>query len=841
MIDFKKKLGKKTIEKKINPIELYDSLDRRTETGPLRPPQKYVLEKWFNDRKEDKNLIIKLHTGEGKTLIGLIILQSKLNDGKAPVAYLCPNIYLSTQVMQEADKFGIPYCFIDEDKQLPSDFIEGNKILITHIQKMFHSKTVFGIDSNSTDIDSIILDDSHACIDSIKSSFTVTIKKDHELYEFFINIFEDDFREQGEGSFIDIKNEDFDTILPLPYWSWINKKSEVIEKMAEHKTCNELKYCWDFIKDNIENYQLFISGSKIEITPYFPPIHHIGSFSNASHRILMSATTQDDSFFIKGLGFDVKAVQNPLLNPSQIWSGEKMVLIPNLIDESLDRSFMIRLFGKVRKKRSFGTVILCSSFKKANEYSESGAKIANSDNMYQLIANLKTGEYDSSIVFANRYDGIDLPDNCCRVLLIDSLPYFDSLSDKYEESCLPKSDNIKKKIAQKIEQGLGRSVRGEKDFSAIVLLGDDLVSFVKSSKTKNYFSNQTKKQVELGIDIMNYAKEDLDEGVEPRKALVNVLNQLLQRDDGWKAFYKEEMDKICIDTHEVDYFEGLHQEYIAEKSCYDQDYEKAFNIFQKITDTIANDTEKGWYLQTLARYKYNLSKSSSNTLQKSAFLKNRQLLKPIDGISYKKIEFIHENRVLRIRNWINRFISYQEMLIFIDGVFCNLTIGTVADKFEKALQETGEMLGLLSERPEKEYKKGPDNLWCGIENHYFLFECKSEVKDTRNEIYKYEAGQMNNHCGWFDTNYDGASVSNIMIIPTKDLSYQADFTHPVKIMRKGKLRDLKSNVRSFFKEFKNYKLEDITDEKFQSLIDTHNIDINSLKSNYTEEYYHKTK
>ncbi|TOD54958.1 hypothetical protein CGJ61_24255, partial [Vibrio parahaemolyticus] len=84
MVDFKKRLKKKEIVKKVNPIDIYESLDRRSETGPLRGSQETILREWFETRFGDKNTIIKLHTGEGKTLIGLLILQSKINAGKGP-------------------------------------------------------------------------------------------------------------------------------------------------------------------------------------------------------------------------------------------------------------------------------------------------------------------------------------------------------------------------------------------------------------------------------------------------------------------------------------------------------------------------------------------------------------------------------------------------------------------------------------------------------------------------------------------------------------------------------------------------------------------------------------
>lgn len=181
MVDFRKRLGTKSIEKKVNPIEIYDSLDRRSVTGPLRPAQEDVLTTWFNNRRNAKDLIVKLHTGEGKTLIGLLILQSKINSGNGPCIFVCPNIYLAHQACLEAEKFGVPFCVIDPDNSLPNDFLDGNRILITHIQKVFNGLTIFGLDNNYVPVENIILDDSHACIDSIKNSFTIRLKSNNSV------------------------------------------------------------------------------------------------------------------------------------------------------------------------------------------------------------------------------------------------------------------------------------------------------------------------------------------------------------------------------------------------------------------------------------------------------------------------------------------------------------------------------------------------------------------------------------------------------------------------------------------------------------------------------------
>lgn len=102
MVDFRKKINRATTERVVNPIEIYSNLDRKSVTGPLRPVQAEVLTEWFESRFNDKDLIVKLHTGEGKTLIGLLILNSKLNSSRKPCLYVCPNKYLVQQVSLEA-------------------------------------------------------------------------------------------------------------------------------------------------------------------------------------------------------------------------------------------------------------------------------------------------------------------------------------------------------------------------------------------------------------------------------------------------------------------------------------------------------------------------------------------------------------------------------------------------------------------------------------------------------------------------------------------------------------------------------------------------------------------
>lgn len=844
MVDFSKRLNKKKIEKKVNPIDIYETVDRKSDTGPLRPAQTEILESWYNQRKEERDLIVKLHTGEGKTLVGLLILQSVINSNEGPCLYVCPNIYLVSQVCAEAEKFGIGYCTIGKEG-IPNDFISGEKILITHAQKLFNGLSTFGINNSFTKVGTIILDDSHTCIDTIKDAFSISIdkKENTNLYNSLVSLFEDDLREQGEGSFLDITYGNYDTLLTVPYWSWYDKKSEVLEILSKHNGDNQVKFSWPLLKDSIEHYTCYITSSKIEISPYYPNVNDFPTFSKAQHRILMSATTQDDSFFIKGLDFNINSVQNPLVTTQQKWSGEKMIIVPSLIHDNLDRDLIVTKFSQSTFKR-FGGVALVPSTRKAHQYKAAGAVIADSQNIVEEIDKIKNKNFEKLLVINNRYDGIDLPDEACRILIIDSIPYFNSLSDRYEEVCRPSSEIMNKRIAQKIEQGLGRGVRGEKDYCVIIIIGSDLVKFIRSIDSRKYFSAQTKKQIDIGLSIAEMTKEDeAEENQNHFNIVISLVKQSVDRDESWKQYYIDEMDSIIDYTTKSSLYEKLAIEREIEKDFLLNDYESACEKLQEYIDKYCSDElEKGWYLQQLARFYYKTNRIMSNDMQKAAFKNNNQLLKPKSGIAYKKVSYINQNRLAKVRDFLVQFQNYGELQLATNEILDNLSFGINSNKFESSLQKVGEMLGFISQRPDKDIRKGPDNLWCGVENHYFIFECKNEVSDNREEISKHEAGQMNSHCAWFKSEYgDNVSVSRFLIIPTKKLSYHADFEHDVKIIRKGKLRDLKQNIKHFIDNLHSYSLPDISDDTLQKLLSEHHLDIEDLKIRYSENYYHKTK
>ncbi|MFH2070997.1 MAG: DEAD/DEAH box helicase family protein [Elusimicrobiota bacterium] len=828
MVDFKARLKAQQIDTKVDPKELYDSLDRAVDKGPLRPAQEFILQDWFANHKDDRDIIIKLHTGQGKTLVGLLMLLSRLNQGKGSSLYLCPNNYLVSQTCTQASQFGIPYCEITND--IPPEFYDGKKLLITSVQRLFNGLSKFGIGSRSIPIGAILVDDAHTCIESIRNACTIKFEKKDTAYSELITLFSTDLENQGAGTFADIKSGSFDAIQCVPYWSWQDKQPEVVEILVKNNDSNNVKFAWPLLKDNLQNCFCMFSGQSVEISSSIIPLYLFGSFSKANQRIFMSATFFDDSFLVKGFGISEQTIRNPLLYPNEKWAGEKMVLIPSLIDEKLDRSEIVKFIAE-RPSKNFGVVILTNSFARTKDWKAYGCIIANKDDIENHLDLLRNGKFTKPIVIVNRYDGIDLPDQMCRFLVLDSKPFLGSLFDRYMQYCRTNSLIIENKIAQTIEQGMGRAVRGEKDYCSVILIGPELIKAIHSSKSRRFFSVQTRTQIEIGLEVSEMAKEDVSADSSQLQVFYNLLTQLLKRDPGWKEFYTEKMNAMTVTKNTgQSSLDILLLEKQSDDSLLSTQSEKAIEHLQKIIDLdIMTDDEKGWYLQEIARILYPTSKTKSNTLQVAAHKNNRFLLKPLEGMHITKLEKLSQKRGESIINWIKGCGNFSDLQLAIQEILSCISFGTHASRFEKAMDQLGKALGFETQQPDKEWKGGPDNLWLVEDNKYLLFECKSEVDLKRAEINKTETGQMNNSIAWFEREYGQSNAVFFQIIPTKIISKAAGYSGDVQIVRENSIRKLRNNVRSFFREFEKQNFDNLSVDFINNLLTIHHLWSEPLK------------
>ena len=134
----------------------------------------------------------------------------------------------------------------------------------------------------------------------------------------------------------------------------------------------------------------------------------------------MSATISDDSEIIRTFDADLASVSSPLASRSLAGVSERMILIPDLKNSKIDLPGAAKRMAADTAGKNLGVVILTSSDYRANTWTDCAVFAKGSVLVEQYIDQLQRRATSGPIVFSNRYDGIDLPGDSCRLLIRDS-------------------------------------------------------------------------------------------------------------------------------------------------------------------------------------------------------------------------------------------------------------------------------------------------------------------------------------------------------------------------------------------------------------------------------------
>jgi hypothetical protein len=103
------------------------------------------------------------------------------------------------------------------------------------------------------------------------------------------------------------------------------------------------------------------------------------------------------------------------------------------------------------------------------------------------------------------------------------------------------------------------------------------------------------------------------------------------------------------------------------------------------------------------------------------------------------------------------FAHFEEIVSY-------LTSEASSNQFEEALASLGRVLGFHAERPENDYRVGPDVLWLVDEKTGLVIEAKSR-KNAGNALTKEQHGQLLNAAEWFNKNYPSYTGVRVSIHP----------------------------------------------------------------------------
>ncbi|HBY4510186.1 TPA: DEAD/DEAH box helicase [Klebsiella pneumoniae] len=810
------------------PREIFQALPKKDNLKFQYPRdvQSEVWSKWF-EKRNDNNIVIKMNTGGGKTIVGLILLKSCLNEKKGPAVYVVPDNYLVKQVIDEGNKLGIGVTNDEESM----GFLTGKDILVINIYKLINGRSKFGVgdEGKKISIGSIIIDDAHACMNTVESQFTIKIKfNDNKgsLYKSFLNLFAEDIARQNYIKYSEILNGDYTAMQEVPFWNWQKKIKETTEILVQNSTDDELKFNLPLLKNHLSLCKCVISSQSIEITPHIIPISVFPSLDTAYRKIYMTATLADDSILSTHFGVKTNELNNAITPDSAGDIGERMILLPQVLNPKITDNDILKICHEVSKKHN--VVIISPSEYKARKWNPIANQILKSENITDGVNQLKNSHVGITILI-NRYDGIDLPKDACRLLVIDGLPDDSSNIEKIKNGILLGSKEGAIRTIQKIEQGMGRGVRSNDDYCVVMLLGQQLSSLLYVNEASSYFSPATKAQLELSNQIAEQLNSPSNEEI------LDVMDYCLKRNDQWIAAsrgglsalkYEEASNSMNLNSA---LFNAFNEANLG-------DYRKSYKILYDYVNQCDDNKTKGYAKQFLAEYTNFYDESEAQKILKSAKALNQRVLRSLDGITYDRINQDEHKQALKVSEYLcSKFKEPNKLIIFLNSILDDLSFKADSHKrFESAIDELAKILGFTSERPEEKYDEGPDNLWAIKANEYLVIECKNEAVNDR--IIKSYCNQLNGSVTWFNNNYDHfCNATPILIHPSTITEKAASLNANTRIIDSECLEKIKNSLHSFITAIA-YNNEMANVDKVRERLSGFKLKAEDIINNYTKEF-----
>jgi hypothetical protein len=771
----------------ISPRDIFAALPRRAAGfGYLRDVQGQVLDAWER-RRTERDLLMKMNTGTGKTAVGLLMLQSSLNEGHGPALYVSPDNYLALQVHKQA-RAGLGIETVDDPES--SAYLAGKAIAVVNIHKLINGKSVFGGPASTRPrplkIGTVVVDDAHAALATTDAQCTVRIPADNDAYGQLLDMFEDDLERQSTAAMLDIESGAPGAVIRVPFWAWATRAADVSRILHACRDDGDLMFTIPFVMDILPICQAVFTADAVEIKPPLPPVGLIESFAAAKRRIYLTATLADDSVLVTHFDADPASVKNAITPVSAADLGDRMILAPTEISPGLQEDGIRNAVRGLAD--SVNVVVLVPSKRKAGEWADLADVTTTAEEIAATVDRLQSGEHVGLVVMINKYDGIDLPDGACRVLVIDGLPEAYSGVDRREAVILGESDAMVGRQLQRIEQGMGRGVRSAEDYCVILLLGAKLTQLIADPGNLARFGPATRAQLELsGLVAQELQCATVDE-------ILAAVRQSLDRDPGWVATSRSALAGVTYGPAGLDPIAvRLRAAFNAAATA---QYRPAAKEISEAINSAEDPRVKGWLQEQLACYTQPVDAAKAQQILAGAVKLNPRVTRPLEGISYSRLSPAADQATAAVTYLAQRYPDRNALIVGVNALLEDLVFDPAhTAEFEDAMEGLAFHLGFTAQRPERDTGNGPDVLWSVGSRNYVVIECKSGA--TADRIWRRDAEQLAHSVNWFGEHYDhDCKATPVLVHKTTLLEKNAVAPPGTRIISATRLETLRGAVRS---------------------------------------------
>lgn len=729
----------------VEPLELFDSLNLRSEVvQEMWRPQADALRDWHKYR-DVRDILFKLNTGAGKTLVGLIAAQSIVNDTQGKVLYVCANNQLLEQTKAKAREYGIETSTYYRSQWTGDAYDRGLGPALTNYQAVFNGKSIF----RRHKLVGAVFDDAHTAHAIIRDQFTIRVGRERfrEIYDGIMEMTRGKFRDMGRGTIFDevATGRDPATVLFVPTFISMPLADRLVALLRENGVPEELQtmFAWAHLRGHIKDCAILLHAQGIEITPLLPPLKGLRPFQDDVRRLYLSATLPADEDFCRTFGrFPGKVIEPG----GRAGETERMILIAPP-ESSDDRAVE---WGK--QLMDDRKALIMVPYREAAKPWGDIAPIFRSEEGHARIRQFAESK-NEKLVFVARYDGVDLPGEDCRILVIYGLPVGATLMERFFRFHLEIGRASDAVVASRLVQMLGRISRGMADYGVVMVLGQQLVKWILTPAHLGLLPSHVRRQLKLGLVLRD--NQDEWPGHE-------LLPKCLGRDEEWLALYDrymrregrgagaeaeasgrgEETSELRLPSGERRFLELL----------WDGRHEDAAKSLDRyLTLAFDEDPRLGaWYLHWQA---HALAISGRAEEAESLYRKVGRMCGELGRLPLRDTRPLVEQQIEATQqaNVMTGLLARRRQALVEELTRAGRVIGdpqASANQHEEAVRLLGNALAFDASRPDKEEGEGPDVLWVTpSKDRAFILELKTK-KETESEYNKDDMGQFHQHIQW---------------------------------------------------------------------------------------------
>jgi hypothetical protein len=388
-------------------------------------------------------------------------------------------------------------------------------------------------------------------------------------------------------------------------------------------------------------------------------------------------------------------------------------------------------------------------------------------------------------IVANRYDGIDFPQDECRMLVVDGLPTATTLQERFLIQRFGSIALLNDRILTRIVQACGRCTRDATDYSAVVILGEELQRYLLSAERRGFLHPELQAELEFG---MEQSKGTTVDGFAENVDAFLGRTQAWKDADGGIIALRQTLSQTGIPgadelrkavAHEVSY----------QYAMWDGNALDALDAARRVLAEVASPPLKGYralwlYLAGVAAERASVHETKFTETAREYY---RSANAAAPGVRWL-------DALARALPLADCASEDAQLLAVVERLEARLSaLGTMQDrdyameekaiqeglaqtdhrKFEDAHQRLGRMIGFDAGNVES--SAAPDPWWMADETLCFIFEDHSEAKAT-SSLDVTKARQVSSHPNWVRANLEveaSAEIVPVLVTPVERADKEA--------------------------------------------------------------------